>query len=191
MLCASYIHNRCPSFVINNKSPYEMWYNCLPVIQHFRVFGPLCYAFIPKHQRHTLGARSHKCFFLGYFSTSKDYSLYDEGNKKFILSKDVIFLECDEDNYTVDRQLTHLEKFSSKRFYFESNNDVPHTEEGVPILDQSVVLPSLNHESVIVEEHLDESNVSEQSKISLDPFFQDEQPSQCYATNSEIDSSTT
>lgn len=27
VLCATYIHNHCPYFVINNKSPYEMWYN--------------------------------------------------------------------------------------------------------------------------------------------------------------------
>ena len=39
VLYATYIRNRCPSSVINNKSPYEMWYNRLLAIQHFRVFG--------------------------------------------------------------------------------------------------------------------------------------------------------
>jgi len=131
VLCVAYIH--CPSSIINNKSPYEMWYNHLPVVQHFRVFGSLCYASIPKHQCNKLGARSCKCVFLGYYDTSKAYSLYEEENK-FILSRDVIFLESDKSNSTIDKQLTHLEKFAFKKFYFESNNIVPHTEGwgGVP-----------------------------------------------------------
>lgn len=135
MICLTYIHNCCPSSMINNKSPYEMWYSCLSVVQHFRVFCSLCSALIPKHQRNKLGARSHKCIFLGYSTTSKTYMLYDEENKKFILSRDVIFLESDKDNSTVDMQLAYLEKIASKKFYFEYDNDVPHIEGGVPILD--------------------------------------------------------
>ena len=48
VLCAVCIRNRRPSTAINNKSPYEMWYNRLPAVQHFRVFGSPCYALIPK-----------------------------------------------------------------------------------------------------------------------------------------------
>eukprot|EP00253_Pinus_taeda_P030363 PITA_30363 len=59
------------------------------------------------------------------------------------------------------------------------NNKYPYEMWGVPILDQSVVLPSLTHQNVIAEEKLDDSNVSAAPKISLEePIFQDEQPSQ-------------
>ena len=51
VLCAAYIRNRCPSSVINNITPYEMWYSRLAVVKHFRIFGSQCYALIPKHQR--------------------------------------------------------------------------------------------------------------------------------------------
>jgi hypothetical protein len=53
-----------------------MWYGCIPSVRHLRVFGSTCYALIPKEQRNKLDTRS----------------LYDEVNKKFILSRDVIFL---------------------------------------------------------------------------------------------------
>jgi hypothetical protein len=43
------------------------------VVQHFRFFGSPCYALIPKQQRDKLGARSHKCLFLGYSNTSRAY----------------------------------------------------------------------------------------------------------------------
>jgi len=93
VLCAYYIRNCCLSFLINNKYPYEMWYNCLPIAQHFRVIGSICYALTPKHQCNNLGARCRKYIFLRYSATSKAYRLYDEEKKKFILSGDVIFLE--------------------------------------------------------------------------------------------------
>ena len=87
VLCTVYIRNQCPSIAINNKSPYEMWYNHLPTIQHFRVFGSPCFALIPTQQRNKLGARSHKCLFLGYSNTSRAYRLYDEENKKFMFQE--------------------------------------------------------------------------------------------------------
>ena len=60
---------------------------------HLRVFGSTCYALIPKEQRNKLGARSRKCIFPGYEEYSKAYRLYDEVNKKFFISRDVIFLK--------------------------------------------------------------------------------------------------
>ena len=50
--------------------------------------------------------------------TSKAYRLYDEENKKFILSVDVIFLEFDKDSLTVDRQLNQIEKIVPQEFYY-------------------------------------------------------------------------
>ena len=65
VLCAEYIKNRCPSSAIRNKTPYEMWYDRIPSVKYLRVFGSTCYVLIPKKQRNKLGARSHKCIFLG------------------------------------------------------------------------------------------------------------------------------
>ena len=50
--------------------------------------------------------------------TSKAYRLYDEENKKFILSRDVFFLETDKDSLTVDRQLNRIENFVPQKFYY-------------------------------------------------------------------------
>ena len=92
VLCVAYIKNRCPSSAIRNKTPYELRYGHVPSVKHLRIFGSTCYALIPKVHRNKLGARSRKCIFLGYSNTSKAYRLYDEVNKKFVVSRDVIFL---------------------------------------------------------------------------------------------------
>lgn len=93
ILYATYIRNCCHSSIINNITPYGLWYDRLPTLPHFRFFGPKFYAMIPKQQQIKLGTRSQKCIVLGYSNTSKEVRLYDEENKNFILSRDVIFLE--------------------------------------------------------------------------------------------------
>ena len=109
----------CPSVALQNKTPYEMWHGHLPVVKHFRIFGSMCYALILGQQRNKLGARSRKCIFWGYYKTSKAYILYDEDKLKFIVSRDVIFLEFEKDALTIDKQLAQLDRFHSKKIYHE------------------------------------------------------------------------
>jgi hypothetical protein len=82
-----------------------MWYGHIPLVRHLRDFGSTCYALIPKEQRNNPDARSQKCIFLGYH-------IYDETNKKFILSRDVIFLESTKKDKIVEMQLDHLDIFT-------------------------------------------------------------------------------
>jgi len=145
VLCAIYIKNICTFNAIRNKTPYEMWYGHVPSIKHLRVFGSTCYALIPKVHRNKLGARSHKCIFLGYSNTSKAYRLYDEVNKKFVVSRDVIFLESSKSNNVVERQLDRLDRFTKTKSFQEFDNQIPHLEGGIPILDQHVESSSEEH----------------------------------------------
>ena len=90
----------------------------LPSVRHLRVFGSTCYALIPKEQRNKLGARSRKYIFLGYEENSKAYRLYDEVNKKFVISRDVIFLETNKNDQSTERQLDHLENYPHPKNYY-------------------------------------------------------------------------
>ena len=107
-------------------------------VKHLRVFGSTYYALIPKVHSNKLGARSHKCIFLGYSNTSKAYYLYDEVNKKFVVSRDVIFLESSKTDNVVERQLDHLDRFTNAKSFQEFDNQIPHLEGGILILDQYV-----------------------------------------------------
>ena len=91
-----------------------------------------------KNKGNKLGARSHKCIFLGYLDTTKGYKLYDEVNKKFLFSRDVIFLECSKDELTIEQQLDHLDRFTYGKQYIEANYEIPNIEGGILILDPSL-----------------------------------------------------
>ena len=109
-----------------------------PSVKHLRVFGSTCYALIPKEQRNKLGARSQKCIFLGYSNTSKGCRLYDEVNKKFVVSRDVVFLESSKNDDVVERQLDRLDRFTHEKYFQEFDNKIPHLEGGISILNQFV-----------------------------------------------------
>jgi hypothetical protein len=47
VLCVVYVKNMCPSYSLENKTPYEMWYGRIPSVRHLRVFGSTWYALIP------------------------------------------------------------------------------------------------------------------------------------------------
>jgi len=117
VLCATYIKNRCLSNSIKNKTRYEIWYGHVPLVKHLRVFGSTYYALIPKVHRKKLAARSFKCIFLRYSNTSKAYRLYDEVNKKFVVSRDVIFLESSKTDNVVERKLDCLDRFTMQNHF--------------------------------------------------------------------------
>ncbi|CAM8966649.1 unnamed protein product [Rhodiola kirilowii] len=98
MLTACYLLNRIPN-KRGSITPYEMWFNKKPSLNHIRVWG--CRAVvrlhIPKHK--TLGEKGVECIFIGYAHHSMAYKFYViEPNKHasirtVIESRDAIFDE--------------------------------------------------------------------------------------------------
>lgn len=167
VLCAIYVKNRCPSHVIQNKTPYKMWYGHTPSIRHLSVFGSTCYALIPKQKRKKLDARSCKCIFLGCSDTTKAYHLYNEANKKFIPSRDVIFLESTKSDDFIERQFNHLEMISPMKNYHEFDNEIPNVEGGNPILGQSLQSPSIEPEPTPPDEEVSKTSSNLDDVISI------------------------
>ena len=141
-----------------------MWYGRIPSVRHLKVFGSTCYALSTKEQRNKLDARSRKCIFLGYSNTTKGYCLYNEENKKFILSRDVIFLESSKNEKTVERYLDHLGIFTCVKRYHEFDNEIPHLEGEISILGQYLESPFEAPSSTHEEVHANSS----ESKVQLD-----------------------
>jgi hypothetical protein len=138
ILCAFYVKNKCSYHALKNNIPYQMWYGHIPLVRHPGAFGSTCCALIPKEQRSNPDASNWKCIFLRYSNTTKGYHLYDETNKKFILSRDVIFLESSKKDETIEKDLDHLDKFTHVRTYHEFDGEIQHIEGGILVLGQSL-----------------------------------------------------
>ena len=88
-----YILNRFPTKALSKKTPFEAYSGRKPGIKHLKVFGSLCYAYVPNQQRQKLDLASKRCVFLGYGSCEKGYRLYNIETGKVIVSRDVVFNE--------------------------------------------------------------------------------------------------
>ena len=90
---AVYIRNRSPTVALNNKTPYECWFNRKPDVSNLRVFGSECYVHIPDNFRQKLDAKSYKGIFVGYPEGTKGYKIYNLDTNKFTKTRHVVFNE--------------------------------------------------------------------------------------------------
>ena len=100
-----YLKNRCPTKAVQGMTPFEIWHEKKPMVDHLRVFGCDAYSHILKDERGKFATKARKCILLGYGEETKGYRLYDVEKKKVLYSRDVKFNEgaknCRDDSQTV------------------------------------------------------------------------------------------
>ena len=93
VLNATYVKNRVSTKAVNEKVPYEAFWDRKPSVGYLRIFGCDAYAHVPKVNRKKLDSRSKKVTFLGYDLRSKAYRLWDFEKNQLVISRDVKFNE--------------------------------------------------------------------------------------------------
>lgn len=90
---AVFLLNRLPTRVFQRKTPFEAWFGYKPDFHKFKVFGCLCFSFVPQVKRDKLDKKADPGVFIGYSSTSKAYIIFQPQNGKILVSRDVKFME--------------------------------------------------------------------------------------------------
>lgn len=90
---ATYIKNHTTSTTLEHKSPIEIWSGKKPDVSHFKVFGSIAMAMIPKGKRQKFDAKSRELMFVGYCEDQKGYRLMDRLTNKVISCRDVTVIE--------------------------------------------------------------------------------------------------
>jgi transposase InsO family protein len=91
---AAHVRNRCPSRVIDWKTPHQMVTGRVPDISYLRIFGCKAYIHIPKKKRsNKFESQSSELVFVGYEPYSKGYRLWDKNTRTIKVSTDVRFDE--------------------------------------------------------------------------------------------------
>lgn len=85
--------NRLSTKAVNNQTPLETWSKRKPSVSHLRIFGCICYIYVPSQKRHKLKEKAKKGIFLSHSSQSKGYRVYNPQFNKFQISRDIVFDE--------------------------------------------------------------------------------------------------
>ena len=100
--------NRCPTKVVEGKTPYEAWSGNKPNISHLRVFGCEAFSYIVFGRRKKLDQRAEKYIFVDYDNHHRVYRLYSPSFRGVFISRDVKFnelpieLTSNEDDHDLD-----------------------------------------------------------------------------------------
>ncbi|KAF7836005.1 Retrovirus-related Pol polyprotein from transposon TNT 1-94 [Senna tora] len=89
-----HIINRLPQAKLGFVSPYEKLWRVKPTVSHFRVFGCVCYAFVPDHLRSKFDKKAVRCIFVGYDNERKGWRCCDPTNGRCYVSRNVVFDEA-------------------------------------------------------------------------------------------------
>jgi hypothetical protein len=76
-------------------TPEECWSGKKPSVSHLRVFGSIAYRHVPDQLRRKLDDKGNQLILIGYHNTG-GYKLLDPMTKQIVISRDVIFDEMKE-----------------------------------------------------------------------------------------------
>uniref|UniRef100_M1D8Y3 Retroelement pol polyprotein n=1 Tax=Solanum tuberosum TaxID=4113 RepID=M1D8Y3_SOLTU len=93
VLTATYLINRLPTKLLQNKSPYELLYHKKPTYSHLRSFGCLCFPTTLKTHKDKFEPRTTPHIFIGYPFNTKGYKVLNLATKRIHVSRDVLFHE--------------------------------------------------------------------------------------------------
>ncbi|KAL5563740.1 hypothetical protein UlMin_033487, partial [Ulmus minor] len=94
MRTAAFVINKLPQPRLGFVSPFEKLWNMKPTVSYFRVFGCVCYVFVPDHLRSKFDKKAVRCIFVGYDSQRKGWKCCDPMSGRCYTSRDVVFDEA-------------------------------------------------------------------------------------------------
>ncbi|CAH9098391.1 unnamed protein product [Cuscuta epithymum] len=200
VLASCYLINRIPTRILQDSSPFEVLNRTKPSIDHLRVFGCVCFVYIPGEQRNKLEAKSIRCIFLGYSTTQKGYKCYNPSTSKTFVSRDVKFIE--DQGYYDKKERESLEELSrpsdlasSLRFLLDhlgnnkskdsSQDDTPSNQDGNGDTQEEEEEPSATQESSQTQEEVPLQNTSQEDSVDQEGHTQQEEREMVKDTETE------
>lgn len=136
---AVYILNTTPTTQIPNSTPFEIWHNKKPSMDHIRMFGSEAYTFIPKQNRTKLEPKAKRMILVGYDKDSTNYRLFDPISKKVTISRNVTFNEtADIELPRRNTVLVYLENDEDQKVQQSRENQETNTQKTEEKLEKLV-----------------------------------------------------
>ncbi|KAF9679044.1 hypothetical protein SADUNF_Sadunf07G0099100 [Salix dunnii] len=119
------------------QSPFEKLWNKKPTVSYFRVFGCVCYVFIPNHLRSKMDKKAVRCIFVGYDNQRKGWKCCDPITGKCYTSRNVVFDESSSWWSIEQKSLPDSEGFKEEMQIarIQLSNDEDNTDSQEEVID--------------------------------------------------------
>ncbi|KAA8546162.1 hypothetical protein F0562_020944 [Nyssa sinensis] len=81
--------NILPTKAVEGKTPVKAWSGLKPLAKHLKIFGSICYVYVPTVKRTKLDQKADQGIFLGYAAASKGYRVYNLRTNQVQVSRDI------------------------------------------------------------------------------------------------------
>jgi len=88
-----FLQNRLPIKLLEEKTPFEVWYDNKPSLSFLMIFGNICFVLGPQIKKDKLDKKVVPGIFVGYNDVSKAYRVYHPQTQKMVITRDVHFHE--------------------------------------------------------------------------------------------------
>jgi transposase InsO family protein len=96
---AAYLRNRSYTTFLKSKTPYQMWYNIKPNIEHLREFGaPVWVMLQGQNKPRKMLPKSQRRAYVGYDDGSKSIKYYNAETRKVLNSRNYRFLYVNKES---------------------------------------------------------------------------------------------
>ena len=148
---AAYLRNRCPSKILGNKTPHEVWTGKKPNVKHLKVFGSTAVTLNVK-RKGKFDKIGSMLIMVGYSLVSKAYRLYNKDTNVVIERRDVLFDE---------NSLRGSEENNSSMEFINFND----------LIDKSEEQGEENHADTTLTEGDEAEIISENDETMSEDFF--------------------
>ena len=93
---AVFLQTRLPTRAVNDQTPFEAWHGYKPSLQFLKVFGCLCFTYVPQVKHDELHKKAVPDIFVGYSTISKAYKVFQPQIENMVISRDVHFMENEQ-----------------------------------------------------------------------------------------------
>ena len=104
------LQNRISTKAVKDLTPFEVWYGYKSSLKFLRVFGCLCFTYIPQVKHDKLDKKAEVGIFVGYNTISKAYKVFQPHTSRVIVSWDIHFAGNEQWNW---EELTKVNKISN------------------------------------------------------------------------------
>ena len=88
-----YVHNSIPHNALGKITPESVFTGSKPEVSHFRIFGSTTNCHAPNERRKKMDMIAEKGYLVGYNENAKAYCIYILESRKFVVWRDVKFME--------------------------------------------------------------------------------------------------